>query len=108
MYPSPAYKRFVEQVRYEVMVHHKQWKYPIKCPCRMMLWAYPKDRRIRDLDNIQKTVSDALQKAGVIANDSLIVEARQAWGQMSLPPGVEVWLVAVRPNRKLRRPPNAE
>jgi len=34
--------------------------------------AFPPDRRVRDLDNLQKPVLDALQHAGVYENDGCI------------------------------------
>ncbi|HOI53992.1 MAG TPA: RusA family crossover junction endodeoxyribonuclease [Phycisphaerae bacterium] len=43
--------------------------------------AFPPDRRRRDLDNIQKALLDALEHAGVYADDSqidLLVARRQA------------------------------
>jgi crossover junction endodeoxyribonuclease RusA len=36
------------------------------------IYAHPPDRRRRDLDNIQKALLDALQHAGVYADDSQI------------------------------------
>ena len=38
--------------------------------------AYPPDRRRRDLDNINKAMWDAIQHAGVYADDSQIKEMR--------------------------------
>jgi crossover junction endodeoxyribonuclease RusA len=35
----------------------------------MTVFAYPPDRRTRDLGNLDKALSDALQFAGVIADD---------------------------------------
>jgi len=34
--------------------------------------AFPPDRRRRDLDNLQKPLLDALEKAGIYEDDSLI------------------------------------
>lgn len=62
------------------------------------VWAETK----ADLDNLCKAVHDALQRCGVLANDSRIVElhAAKAWtphgGPNALPSGVRV---------ELRRPP---
>lgn len=39
---------------------------------RVVLNAYPPDRRLRDLDNLLKPLLDALQHAGVYADDSQI------------------------------------
>ncbi len=38
----------------------------------LTVYAYPPDRRIRDLDDILKSLQDSLQHAGVYTNDSQI------------------------------------
>jgi crossover junction endodeoxyribonuclease RusA len=38
------------------------------------------DRRPRDLGNLEKAVSDLLVKAGLIEDDSLIIDLRMLWG----------------------------
>lgn len=46
----------------------------------LMMDAFPPDRRRRDLDNLQKSTLDALQHAGVYADDSqvdLLITRRQ-------------------------------
>ena len=43
-------------------------------PIRMRVYAYPPDRRRRDLDNLLKAALDAITRAGVIADDSHIDE----------------------------------
>ena len=51
--------------------------------------AFPPDRRRRDLDNIQKPVLDALEHAGIYADDSqidlLITRRREAVADGRLP-----------------------
>ena len=43
-------------------------------PLAITVYAYPPDRRVRDLDNIWKAILDSLQKAGVFANDNQMKE----------------------------------
>lgn len=45
---------------------------------RLAVWveAWPPDRRVRDLGNLDKCLGDALQHAGIIENDGLIDDLR--------------------------------
>jgi len=43
-------------------------------PVRVQVDVHPPDRRRRDLDNIQKSLLDALEHAGVFLDDSQIVD----------------------------------
>lgn len=47
-------------------------------PGRLTVWveAWPPDRRVRDLGNLDKCLGDALQHAGIIENDGLIDDLR--------------------------------
>lgn len=60
--------------------------------------AHPPDKRQnRDLDNVAfKAVLDALEAAGVIPNDSQVVELHAYWGNVDRPHGrLEVELTAL-------------
>lgn len=46
----------------------------IEMPVIAWIEFYPKDNHVRDIDNPQKALFDALQYAGVIKNDRLIRE----------------------------------
>jgi len=46
--------------------------HPLKGRLAVVLHVYPPDRRRRDLDNLGKSVFDALQHAGVYLDDSQI------------------------------------
>jgi crossover junction endodeoxyribonuclease RusA len=46
---------------------------PLAGPIRMSIEVYPPDRRRRDLDNLQKSLWDALQKGGAYRDDSQVV-----------------------------------
>lgn len=56
------------------------WKFrvyrikPINIPMIAWIELYPPDNRVRDTDNTQKAIFDALQYSGLIVNDKLIVE----------------------------------
>lgn len=45
---------------------------PLRGRLQVTMYAHPPDRRRRDLDNVQKALLDALQHAGVYADDSQI------------------------------------
>lgn len=47
-----------------------------RSPLAVDVWAYMPDARRRDLDNLNKAALDALQRAGVFADDSQIVDLR--------------------------------
>lgn len=63
------------------------------------LWAFPPDRRIRDIDNIFKALGDALQHANVYENDGQIDELRLLRGAVVAGGKLEVtiWEVAPQP-----------
>lgn len=46
---------------------------PLSGPISIRVEVYPPDRRRRDLDNLQKSLWDALQHGGAYADDSQIV-----------------------------------
>ena len=47
---------------------------PVRGPIRMRIEVYPPDNRRRDLDNLQKSLWDALQKGGAYHDDSQVVK----------------------------------
>ena len=47
---------------------------PLDFPVRVEMWAYPPDKRKRDLDNLPKAIFDSLQHAGVWFDDNQIDE----------------------------------
>lgn len=62
---------------------------------RAVIAAWVPDRRARDLDNMVKAPLDALVKAGVMADDSLIVDLRiYRAGLDKANPRITVWLEA--------------
>ena len=65
---------------------------PLKGRLRVELQVTWPDRRRRDIDNIQKPVLDALEHAGVCADDSQIKDLRTVVVGVEKPGRVEVWV----------------
>ena len=64
-----------EHRAYRIQVGHivaLQQVKPVTGPLRVLAHFTPPDKRRRDLDNLWKVVGDALQRAGVYADDSAI------------------------------------
>lgn len=49
-------------------------KMPVGCRIRLLIEIHPPDKRARDLDNLPKSIQDAISKANLWADDSLIDE----------------------------------
>lgn len=73
-YSTDAVKQYHHQVATLAMAQGAART--IKEPVSVTVEVYPPDNRRRDLDNVWKTAGDALTKAGVWADDSLIDELR--------------------------------
>ena len=73
-YLSRQYKDFLALtymvVRQQLPRYHKK----ITSPVRVTIDLYPPTKRIYDIDNRVKPLLDALTRAGVWADDSLVVE----------------------------------
>lgn len=69
-YISRAGKSFRQSVSY--LCFNAKDKFTEKDKLHIIIDAYPPDRRKRDLDNILKSLLDALQHAGVYKDDSQI------------------------------------
>lgn len=61
----------------------------------MELVATPPDKRHRDLGNLEKSASDFLQRAGIIANDSLARKITIEWADP--PYAIPCIVVTVKP-----------
>lgn len=64
----------------------------LKGPLRAIWLLAPPDRRARDVDNVRKTVADALTKAGFWADDSCKVLVREEFEWTAPEPGGVVFL----------------
>jgi len=74
-YLLPHARAFRRSVGWLVSVASDGWgRLPITGPVRVQLQAFPPDRRRYDLDNREKAIFDALEAAGVIKDDSQVVE----------------------------------
>jgi crossover junction endodeoxyribonuclease RusA len=67
MRKSDAYTAWISEAAWSIK---SQRPGKISGPYKISIHASRPDKRVRDLDNILKPISDALQVAGVIANDS--------------------------------------
>jgi crossover junction endodeoxyribonuclease RusA len=69
MIVSKEARAYKETVKKLVMAHRL---HTLSGKIELSIHAYPPDRRKRDLDNLLKVVIDAMQDAGLYANDSQI------------------------------------
>lgn len=76
-------RRYRSQVVIEVIT--QRVKSLGKQSIRLHIDANPPDRRRRDLDNLLKSVQDALAHAGVLDDDSQIDDLRIVRGEVSAP-----------------------
>jgi len=60
---------------------------PVEGRYRLTIWATAPDKRRRDLDNLIKPVSDALVRAGVVQDDSLMRDLKIRWTDHIQPGG---------------------
>lgn len=68
-----------EGVAFRLAVKETAMRHQLKADeGRLAVWveAWPPDRRVRDLGNLDKCLGDALQHAGIIENDGLIDDLR--------------------------------
>lgn len=77
VYITPAGKQYRKAVNDLVMEAAMVQRYLKQAgPLRVVIEAYPPDRRKRDLDNILKSLLDSLTHAGVWEDDSQIQDLR--------------------------------
>lgn len=87
-----------------IRTFRKQWAprkpIPRKTPCKVQIIAYHTPRRRPDIDNIPAAPLDALQKAGVVENDScfdeLHVIRRRVKDEREARVVVRVWVQSTR------------
>lgn len=68
-----------EGIAFRLAVRHTAERHQLKAePGRLTVWveAWPPDRRVRDVDNLGKSLLDAIQYAGIVQNDGLIDDLR--------------------------------
>lgn len=88
---------FAEKVRLRIQ---RSWVPPISEPVKMEVLLCPPDHRRRDLDNFAgKALLDAIKKAGVYEDDSLIDELRAIRGTV-IKPGFALLRITKLPPRR--------
>lgn len=75
-YSSPAYKAWQKEVG-EIFLAAKAKE--MKPPYKVKYAVGRPDKRNRDIDNLIKPLNDALQRAGILTNDSLVQEINIKW-----------------------------
>lgn len=80
-------RAYAKSVYERVIVYRAIKKYsgaPLKfdVPVSVDIIAYPPNRARRDLDNLPKAILDALTKARVWDDDSLVHDLRIRWGEV--------------------------
>jgi len=86
-----AYRKTVAD---EVLLQRMPWYG--KQRLKVLVIAYPPDKRRRDLDNIFKAGIDSLEKAGVYDNDSQIDDLRIVRRGASKPGRVDIMIEVVK------------
>lgn len=71
MYMTPRAKKYRANV-IDLVCADKMVGFSCGEDLKMSLLIYPPDRRKRDIDNVNKALLDALEHAGVYANDNQI------------------------------------
>lgn len=93
---SQAGRDYRDSVAKRVLMDHWQNAFGLHDEITAKIAVHPPDKRRRDLDNLLKSVLDALQKAGVYPDDSQIVNLSIEKGAVDYPLGsIEVELAAV-------------
>ncbi|QEO58302.1 RusA family crossover junction endodeoxyribonuclease [Francisella marina] len=63
---SKAHKQFRDEIFYSALSSKEIEQYPVE----ISVYLYMKDKRLRDVDNVNKTVLDGLVKAKVLRDDN--------------------------------------
>lgn len=77
MYRSPEYQSWRNVVMWQLSIQAKFVQ--VDTPYKLTIRAVRPDKRKRDLDNIIKALSDILESAGIVKNDSLAHHIDIAW-----------------------------
>lgn len=104
-FPSPKYEEYISLCLIKLIEQKGKKPIPTTEPVGMTLVVYPKDLKPMDIDNIEKTLNDTLQKIGIIADDKQIRWKAGCYGEVSKQnPRVEVSLTRLSGDRLIDVP----
>lgn len=92
-YSSPAYKAWQKEVSW-IFASAKAKK--IIPPYKIAYTVGRPDKRNRDIDNLIKPLNDALQRAGILTNDSLVNEINIKWCKETPKGGVRIHVFTLK------------
>lgn len=92
-YLTEKAKQYYWHVAQAIRAQNAVWK--LEGSIQAEVAIYPPDKRRRDSDNIWKVVGDALTKAGVWVDDSLVHDLRLVKHPVDSNPRVEIRILSV-------------
>lgn len=80
VYQSPSARKYIKHVSDLIFAYTIMQKlhdvFPLRQRLRVEIHAYPPDKRVHDVDNLNKVLLDALERAKLFKNDSQIDDLR--------------------------------
>lgn len=92
-YLTEKAKKYYWDVLYLCRSQNAVWR--LEGSLEVEVLIYPPDKRKRDLDNVWKVAADALTKAGVWVDDSMIEDIRLVKKKVDGPGRIEVRIISV-------------
>ena len=86
VYRTAKYTKYIAECRQ----FHMHQEDPFDAPVKVQIWACPPDRRIRDLDNLLKSLLDVCVKLGCLTDDHWVHDLRIKWDNEVVAQGVKI------------------